>query len=283
MKSATAMLLNKTQNEIWRRGESYADKKLVEIINSDENEIRSTVKGTQNYKVDLKFAPRGISQQCDCPYFRKNGYICKHIVAVAIIWDKERGIPCPDQNAVERNAVPPPALSRREINYIFRNPIKADHDHLRILPEVTAMSGYIRSHSKLPEQPKISTNQNHALTLKEIQRCFSEIKRWSQRKSYDPYFCSGEMVAAFCQTLKIIKDRISVTSPLISAEILLSVQEFHSLLVTELIDDSQGLHEFSEVYLEEIYRHLKSQPVSNQDSKNYEKLLLQFKDRRGEY
>ena len=154
MKSATSMLLAKTNREIWCRGQAYANEGHVSIIRHDNQEVHALVKGTEDYHIILKFAPKGISQSCDCPYFQKNRYICKHVVAVAIIWDEKRGISCPNQALIEQKTVPPPAFSRRDINNLFKKPLIADLDQVRILADETALGGYVRPHSRLPKMPK---------------------------------------------------------------------------------------------------------------------------------
>ncbi|RKX31252.1 MAG: hypothetical protein DRP46_03770 [Candidatus Zixiibacteriota bacterium] len=276
MVSATKILLNKTQQEIWHRGESYADKGLVSIISDTDKKVQAVVQGTKEYDVKLRLSTAKIIINCSCPYFTKNGYICKHIVATAIVWDEKRGITRPDQSLVEKVTIPPSALSRQNITTLFKNPLKADLDQLRILPEETALGGYVRRHSRLPNIPKIGLEEGQALTQQEIRKCYSEMKRWTQRKAYDPYFCSGEMVAAFCELLRIIKIRLAATTPLVAAEILLSAQKFNRTLVTELIDDSQGLHEFSEAYLKDIYHYLREFSITADEKDQFVQLLQQF-------
>ena len=90
-------------------------------------------------------------------------------------------------------------------------------------------------------------------------------------------------MAAFCELLGIVKARMAVTESLVAAEILLSAQKFHCLLIMELIDDSQGLHEISEAYLDDVYCHLREMPVSDQDRITLETLLADFDRRRGVY
>lgn len=283
MNSAAKMLLDKTGQDIWHRGEKYADKGVVTFSALNEKSVEAFVKGTKNYTVSLKIISRKIKIKCDCPYFAKNRYICKHIVATAIVWDEKRGFQRPTQLAVDTQSALSPSAHGREIDSLFKNPVIANLDLIRTLPEKTALGGYVRPHSKLPEIPKIISDANIPLTQKDIQKCFSEIKRWSQRKVYDPYFCSGEMIAAFCETLKMVKGRIPSTSLLIIAKILLKAQQFNRILVTELIDDSLGLHQFSESYLDDIYNQIKFLSSSFEDQEKLENLLEQFKINRGIY
>jgi hypothetical protein len=281
MKSAAAMLLKKTERDIWHRGEVYADKGQVRTVCQDEKHIEAEVRGTQSYAVHLKFAPNGISQDCNCLYFTRHRCICKHIVAVAILWDESRGIPRPDEPLVQLGTVSPPGITQRDIARLFDKPLEADLELVRSLAELTALGGRARPHSQLPKAPKIAATENTPLTQREVQRCYSEMKRWSRRQAYDPYFCAGEMVAAFCELLGVVRLRLAATEVAVAAEVLLSAQKFHLLLVTELIDDSQGLREISEAYLDDVYFHLRRMRLSDQDRTALDLLFAEFEKRRG--
>ena len=74
MKSATDLLLNKTFEVIWRRGEAYANSHKVSLLKRDEKETEAVAQGTKQYAVYLKFAGSGMSRSCTCPY---QGEVCK--------------------------------------------------------------------------------------------------------------------------------------------------------------------------------------------------------------
>jgi len=65
------MLLKKTQREIWTRGQAYADKAKVEVIDSNDYQVEANVLGTETYFVNVRFVPKGISLDCSCPYFKR--------------------------------------------------------------------------------------------------------------------------------------------------------------------------------------------------------------------
>jgi hypothetical protein len=283
MKSACSLLMKKVDREIWRRGERYALASRVEITSHDETQILAVVRGTQRYKVSVRFAPNGISQKCDCPYFAGQGYVCKHIVAVAIVWDEKRGISPPATELVEIATVPPPKLTRKEIGKLFRKPLTADLDQLRILAEETALGGRARPHSRLPKAPKMNTSSEAPLSIKEIGACLTEIRSWSRRKRFDPYFCSGEMVAAFCELLRVIAMRLPVSDKAEAAHILMKVQEFNVVMVTGLIDDSQGIRVFTEAHLEDIHNQLMKLDRDAPGIEVVHRLLKGYERRRGEY
>ena len=277
------MLLKGTYQEVWKRGEVYAGNEKVKITKSDEQLIDAIVLVSTDYSVMLKFAPNGMGKTCDCPYFQKNGYICKHIVAAAIVWDERRGLARPQNDEVERIAAPPPSLSRRDIDNLFKHPLQADLEKVRILAEETALGGYVKPHSRLPKLPNMITDERQPLTLKEIKKCFTKIRSWTRRRNFDPYFCAGEMVAAICEMLRIAKKRLAVTPIVDAVQILLASQRFNQILVTELIDDSQGLHEISEVHLEDLYDDIRADVARDQIHAPVEKLLDEYRRRRGEY
>lgn len=283
MKSACLFLLKGTFHEIWNRGESYADKGNVTPVTLDEREIEANVAGTRSYSVNLMFAPNGISKKCDCPYFQKNGFICKHIVAAAIVWDESRGISRPNQEIISRMTVPLPDLTRSDIDRIYSFPLQADLEHVRILADETALGGHGRAHSRLPKIPKISSDEKQAVTLKEIRKCFTEMRGWARRKNYDPYFCAGEMVAAFCEMLRMVKIRLAASPVLEATQVLLAVQQFNMELVMELIDDSQGLHEFSEAYLDDLYNGVLNHAIKTTAGESVANLLAEYARWKGEY
>lgn len=252
MKSACALLTKKTYTDVWKRGKKYAEDGHVEIVSMDDKHIEASVKGTGVYSVSLKFSGSGISNKCTCPY---SYGACKHAVATAIIWDEKRGIASPDAGKVEAYTVPPSTISRANINKMFAKPLQADLQVLRTL--VDEQGRWSRPHSKLPERPNFCDDENKPLDEEEIKKTSKEITAWARRPKYDPYFCAGEMVAAYCEVIKSIKKRLPVSEPLIVAAILLDAQKFHYKLVMQLIDSSDGLHVFTEAYLEDLAGALK--------------------------
>lgn len=285
IKSAAELLLDKTREDIWYRGEEYIDKGRVNIIKSDNKEIKAVVRGTKRYVVNLKFSGGGISRSCTCPYNAGDprSRICKHIIATAILWDEKQGIERPSREKIESYTIVPPLVSRAQINALYRNPLKANLGILRILADETALGGRPRPHSHLPDKSHFNTNENTALTLQEVQKAFREIEHWSNRRMYDSYFCAGEMVAAFCEVARIIKKRLVATDPLVSAEILREAQKFHYKLIMELIDDSEGLHEFTETHLEDIYQTLKKFNITEKKKTILNQKLQEFDEHRDDY
>ena len=280
MKSAADLLLKKTTQDVWHRGEAYADKASITITSHNDLEVQASVLGAKTYDVKLRLTSKGISQSCTCPHFIEAGYICKHIVAVAILWDEQRGILRPSVEKIGKAAVPPPILSRQDIANLFKTPLIANLDHLRILAEATALGGYVRPHSELPTMPDMVLDEAQPIDYKEVKACLNQMTRWTKRKAYDPYFCSGEMVAAFCAMLRVLKKRIPVTSPIETAWMLLELQEFQRVLIGGMIDDSQGVHKISEAHLQEIHDTLAMIPIPDEACADFEKVIGEYEKRR---
>lgn len=276
MKSATKLLLNNVSKEIWLRGEDYADSNKVEILTSNDSEIKAVVKGTQSYNVELKFAGSEIVLTCSCPY--KKG-VCKHIVATAILWDESRGIARPSKEKTESQ--PQIGTSKKQFLSVFNDPLNANLEDLRCFAEKRGM--WSRPHSHLPEMPKFNTDISEPLRLTEIKSAFKEMERWSRRAKYDPYFCAGEMIAAFCEVLRIIKKRLSVTAPMVAVDSLLEAQKFHYDLLQRLIDDSDGYWQINEAHLEDIYETLRNMSDSNVKRASIDKKLEEYVSQQGKY
>jgi uncharacterized Zn finger protein len=68
------------------RGEAYFHGGRVGLLDADEQELRSSVQGTQRYRVRLWAGSDGEPEyECDCPV-GDDGEFCKHAVAVALSW-----------------------------------------------------------------------------------------------------------------------------------------------------------------------------------------------------
>lgn len=265
------LLVYRTYLESWKRGEKYADDGAVKIISSNDKFVLAEVAGSKIYQVKLEFRANGLSRSCSCPV--KD--FCKHLVAVAICWDESRGIRRPDADEVKSTAVPPPLVSRAEINKMYDDPLNVDLEILRLASE---SGNWSRPHARLPIKPKFSDDANKPLAFEEIKKAFNEIRRWTDRKNYDYYFCAGEMVAAFCETLRMIKKRATKAPIIELTEILLECQRFDGELIMELIDDSNGEHMFSEAHLEDLYCLVKKLNSGEGASMQVEKLLKRYQN-----
>lgn len=282
MKSAAQAMLNKTAREVWSRGGAYADSGKVSVAKWDDRGIEATVTGTSSYQVLLRHSGSGFTRRCDCPYAGGSSgrVICKHLVAVALAWDALRGIPRPTATEVEQLTIPPPEISHRQINALFADPLRADLELLRIYAEAGKWS---RPHSQLPKMPPIKVEASRPLSVREVTRVFETMRRWADRTTFDPYFCAGEMMAAFCAVLRVIRARIAATSVTAASEALIVAQQFHRALVLELIDDSDGLHEFGEAHLDDLLSAIKGLTVPSDQRPLVQQLSDRFEAGRHDY
>lgn len=178
-KSAARFLLPKTHEEVWYRGEKYVEERKVQAIKGDEKEVEAQVLGTSLYLVKLKFTGGGLSKGCDCPYAKDSlarHPACKHIVATAIVWDEMRNIPRPTKEEIGSHTIAPPAISRREIDQMYRSPLHADLEKLRILADETALGRKPRPHTRLPAMPKVITDYLQPLIIGEIKGVLQKSK-----------------------------------------------------------------------------------------------------------
>lgn len=240
-------MLYRTSIEVWRRGEALADIRRFAKIEQTDQSIEAEFEGTGRYDLALAFRSGGLSRRCSCPY---NGDFCKHLVALAIVWDRLRGLKPPTETEVENEAVPPPLVTPTQVDAMYRQPLKVNLGILRIA--ASEMSNWSRPHAHLPERPD-SISLNHVLTPDDVKNIERELQRWSRRRGYDPYFCAGEMIAAFCETVRT-QYHMRPTDADEAAELLLALERLHKTLILELIDDSNGGYVFGQVHMEELNR-----------------------------
>jgi hypothetical protein len=73
------------------RGTAYFHDGAVGLLDADEYEVRTSVQGTQRYRVRLAAGSDGeLEYECDCPV-GDDGIFCKHAVAVALSWLENAG------------------------------------------------------------------------------------------------------------------------------------------------------------------------------------------------
>lgn len=256
MISIARILLGRTEEVIWHRGEDYADQGRVKIIKHDDKQVKAYVSGTEGYKVSIKIVSNSIRQSCSCPYSRG---ICKHLVATAIIWDESRGVERPTKREISANALGGASHNWNAIDLLFADPLEADLNHVRTLVNYTSFPSKRRSqHAILPHCPKITMDAELPLKMKEVERAFKEMERWSRRVSYDHYFCAGEMAAAFCELLDVVASRADSSSPEEMIEIMARCVEWYYKTFLSIIDGSDGVWIFPVARIGRIVDTLKS-------------------------
>lgn len=257
-KSLTKSLLYRTELAVWERGQHYADSGNVNVLKITDKEIEANVAGTKVYKVILKFVGTGIRKICSCPYPAE---VCKHKVAAAIIWDKRHGIQPPTPEQVKTDAILPSPISRKDINNMFKKPLNVDLDLLRIVVDFTAFSS--KEHARLPKSPKIELSEIVPLQHDEVKSAFKEIERWSKRPRYDSYFCAGEMSAAFCELLDVIKKREPSSNPQQVILIIAYCIDWYYRKFHQMVDGSDGVWIFPYVRIGHIVSLLTQKYLSD--------------------
>jgi len=251
IQSIAQRLLRNTPEEIWHRGEDYADSNKVSIVSSDDKKIEAVVKGTKEYSVTFKFRKSGLVYGCSCPYSEG---ICKHIVAVAITWDEQHGFQRPTQDLIKACIASSPPVTQREANSFYSKPLKADLDKVRIMSDFLLKSK--KRHVILPKRPKIDTDVNKPLESTEIQTAFKEMESWIRRTSYDPYYCAGEMAAAFSELLEIIESRMPSSSPDTVILIMAHCVDWYYRGFNQIVDGSDGVWIFPQARIGKIVAQL---------------------------
>lgn len=281
-KSAAEILLPRTYKEVWKRGEEYVDwKKVVpSVLNEEKN--KAIVKGKENYNVVLKLTKSGIIKQCDCAYSKggpPSRPACKHMVAVAIYWDEKRGIKRPIKKDIDAHTIAPPPISRQGIINLFKNPLKADLDKVRIVTEYSSWSP--QPHARLPNSPKISADAKKPLKISEVKKAFIEMEKWAKRSLYDPYFCSGEMSAAFCELLDIIKKRAGNSKPSELILILALCVDWFYRRFNKLIDGIEGVWIFPPVRIGSVVSIIKKRYPRDPAWHNFRRVVRVAGERAG--
>jgi hypothetical protein len=220
-------------------------------------------------------AIKNVNTHCSCPY--QGIGVCKHVVAAAIIWDEKMGIKRPDDKMIaEKTASEPDTNTRKQVRDFYAEPLKANLYRLRNFSK--EFGTWTRPHSILPDIPAIDLATSAPLSMKEIGYALKQMIKWSKRKTYDHYFCAGEMIAAFCMVISVIKARLKALDINEAADILLYAQEFHNKELLQVIDDSENMRTFSEAYLDD----LKEAIVQTKIEDIHEK-LDRYKENRGNY
>lgn len=279
-RAATKLLLDKTYSRIWHRGENYADQDRVNITKANDREVEAQVQGTKKYNVKLKLIKNGIRRSCSCPYPKS---ICKHIVAVAILWDEKRGLKKPSPDQVDSLTRGLSETERQQLEAIFDHPLNADLDAVRKEPEWAGWpSPRKESHAKLPPCPTINKDKKQPLGKKEVEKALIEMERWSERASYDFYFCSGEMAAGFCELLEVIEDRLSGSDP---KQVIIAMAQCVDWLYREFyhrVDGSDGIWLFPKVRIGNIIAELLEKHPQDPAWKKFRAIVEKVSDWWGE-
>jgi len=78
----------------YERGLAYLEAGRVGPLRASAERVGATVQGSEDYLVELRAKGGKLRFSCSCPVGRE-GAFCKHCVAVALAWQRERGDPMP--------------------------------------------------------------------------------------------------------------------------------------------------------------------------------------------
>lgn len=171
---------------------------------------------------------------------------------MAAVCERGQGAPHPGGDRIVKvSSYAPGSISSRDFDEAWADPLNADLNVVRRAAAAFALPNR-RGHERLPACPPFTTVPETAVSSSEFGDTVEEIASWSQRQHFDPYFCAGEMVAAFCEVLRRVRRRSGATSSLDLARILQAARAFADRLVFELIDDSNGDHVFAGAHLREL-------------------------------
>lgn len=279
-KSVAHILLPMTYEEVWLRGEACVEKGSVRLREYSDTKADGLAMGREPYKVRLQFVAGKLMRICDCPYV--GGEVCKHMVALGLLWDMERHIPVPTREDVEEAAITPPLVSYANIQEQYKNPLSADLDIIRIAASESGSRSH--AHTRFPNMPPMERAERIPVTKDEVEKAFREIVRWTRRKSYDRYYCAGEMVAAFCEIIRLVRIRGPITPAAGLAQILVAAQKFEHRLIDELIDNRDKLDGFTTAHIDDLASYVtrKASALDGPERDEIEKLLFIFDTERDE-
>lgn len=256
-----SILENITEDIFWRGFDYFKKQKVGEIKESEKN-ILSFVHGSELYTVEFRQGPKYLKAYCDCPYFRGNQDYCKHIAAVAIARDSSKNLQLPSEKEVSGLAIEVVSNFSQKVNQMFKHPLKADLD---FLAKASDYSSWTRPHAKIPLNSTIDW-VSLGLSRKGVLNGLAKIKRLTNTRSYDIYFCAGEISAVFAKSLDAIIFRISFTSLKTSIEIFKEAVKFYYDKYLQMIDGSDGVWQIPQARLPLVFSLLRDKGLSKKES-----------------
>lgn len=256
-----SILENITEDIFWRGFDYFKKHKVGEIKESEKNLI-GFVHGSELYTVEFRQGPKYLKAYCDCPYFRSNPDYCKHIAAVAIARDNSNNLQLPSEKEVSGLTIETVSNFSQKANQMFEHPLKAD---LEFLAKASDYSSWTRSHAKIPLNSTVDW-VSLELSRKEVSNSLAKIKRLTNTRRYDMYFCAGEISAVFAKSLDAIIFRLSFTSLKTAIEIFKEVVKFYYDGYLQMIDGSDGVWEIPQARLPLMFSLLKEKGLSKDEA-----------------
>jgi uncharacterized Zn finger protein len=76
---------------VFSRGEAYFREGRVAACLLQQGELSAEIRGTELYRARIWVRGDALAYQCQCPFAREDGAFCKHLVAMALAFLRERG------------------------------------------------------------------------------------------------------------------------------------------------------------------------------------------------
>lgn len=263
MKSSLSysILGNITEDIYWRGFDYFRNHKVGEIKESEKN-LLCFVHGSEVYTVEFRQGPKYLKSYCDCPYFRSNQDYCKHIAAVAISRDTSKNLQLPSEKEISELTIEVISNFSQKVNQMFEHPLKADLD---FLAKASDYSSWTKPHAQIPLNSTIDW-VSLEFSKKEVLSGLAKIKRLTNIRRYDMYFCAGEVSAVFAKSLDAIIFRFSSTSLKGAIEIFKEVVKFYYEGYLQMIDGSDGVWEIPQARLPLMFSLLREKGLSKVES-----------------
>src|SRR5579883_2127390 len=99
--SLSRLLAKRFSKRVQDKGRAYFFSNAVKIDNISERFAEATVRGTEDYEVDLELQGKTLVAYCSCPFVDRFLEPCKHIWATILKVDAQNGM----QNAQRQGAL----------------------------------------------------------------------------------------------------------------------------------------------------------------------------------
>lgn len=236
--SLSHYLIENVVESIYYRGLDYADQGRVSQLQEHEKKLTARVGGSQTYDVEFRQGPIHVKGYCTCPYRQSNPDYCKHIIAVAIVWDRQQGKALPTEEMIKNQTIEVDYGFGVKVDAMYNNPLEADLQFLAQASEYSAWG--VRPHAKLVIASTLADTLE-PLTLKEVNHAFRAIDRLTRRSNFDPYFCAGELSAILSMTYDVIARRLKLTEYQLARQIVIESIVFFYDNYLQSIDGSDGV------------------------------------------
>jgi hypothetical protein len=266
--SLSRYILPNTSEPIFWRGVEYAKQKRVKETAEDDKTLSAIVAGSEPYQVELRKGTKYVTGYCSCPYASREDY-CKHVVALAVYWDQQKGIDLPTKEEVEETCVQIEYGFGRKIEAMFQRPLHAD---LQLLATASDYGTWVRPHAKIAIQSPFK-HSSASFTKELLQTAFHKIARLGQRAAFDPYFCAGEVSAVLSLAYDDIIKRLVAASKEDFLEVVAECIIFYYTEYLQMIDGSDGVWQIPLARIHLMMQELKQRDMTPTEKEGLRNIL----------